>query len=74
MNLKKLIKLIKEENRLDSSSEAHRIVADKIGLKESTIRSMSNGTRRITAEKAKALEKAFKGKIKACDLRPDIFT
>ncbi|KJV08011.1 hypothetical protein [Methylocucumis oryzae] len=60
-------------NSIDAPSKkaARKIIAEKIGLKEPTIKSLANGTRRITAENATHLSKAFP--IKRSSLRPDLF-
>jgi len=56
-----------------SKAKAREIVANAIGLREISIRSMANGNRKITPEIAVAIEKAFPGKITRAELRPDIF-
>lgn len=51
--------------------EARKLLAEYLGVKEVTIRSMANGSRRITAENAVAIARFFN--IKKSELRPDIF-
>lgn len=44
-----------------------------LGIAEPTLRSLENGTRAITAERAKEIEERTAGALKRSDLRPDLF-
>ena len=45
----------------------------KLGIAEPTLRSLENGTRTITAERAKDIEEITAGEITRSTLRPDLF-
>lgn len=47
--------------------------AKKLGIAEATLRSLENGTRMITAERAVAIERKTRGELTRGALRPDIF-
>lgn len=47
--------------------------AKRIGVAEPTMRSIENGTREITPERAKKIEEATGGELTRADLRPDVF-
>lgn len=47
--------------------------AKQLGIAEPTLRSLENGTRPITAERAKEIELATGGEITRHALRPDLF-
>lgn len=55
---------------LDQSPEAF---AKRLGIAESTLRSLENGTRRITPERAVEIEKALNGAIPRERLLPEVF-
>lgn len=48
-------------------------MAGLLRIAEPTLRSLENGTRKITAERAVEIEAATKQKIMRNDLRPDLF-
>jgi len=48
-------------------------MAELLSVAEPTLRSLENGTRKITAERAVEIEAATKQKILRNDLRPDLF-
>lgn len=48
-------------------------LAKQLGVAEATLRSFENGTRPITAERAKQLELVTGGGVTRYDLRPDLF-
>lgn len=48
-------------------------LAKKLGLAESTLRSIENGTRPITAELAVEIERATDSEVVRQHLRPDLF-
>lgn len=64
--------MILREYRLmiDQSTEDF---AKRLGIAESTLRSLENGTRQITAERAIGIETALNGAINREHLRPDLF-
>lgn len=47
--------------------------AKKLGIAEPTMRSLENGTRPITPERAKEIEDATNGELTRPQLRPDIY-
>lgn len=47
--------------------------AKQLGIAEPTLRSLENGTRAITAERAKEIEERTDGGLTRVQLRPDIF-
>lgn len=47
--------------------------ADLLGIPRPTLRSLENGTRPITAERAKQIEEKTRGGLTRIDLRPDLF-
>lgn len=47
--------------------------AKKLGIAEPTMRSLENGTRSITPERAKEIEEKTGGALTRTALRPDIF-
>lgn len=47
--------------------------AKTLGIAEPTLRSLENGTRQITPERAKEIEECTEGAIRREQLRPDIF-
>lgn len=48
--------------------------AEQLGIPERTLRSLENGWRPITAERAKAIEQKTSGRLTRIDLRPDLFS
>lgn len=57
--------------------EKHNIscadMAKKLGVAESTLRSLENGTRTITAEVCRDIEAVTRGEVKRVQIDPDIF-
>jgi DNA-binding transcriptional regulator YdaS (Cro superfamily) len=49
-------------------------LADVLQISEVSVRSLENGWRNVTAERAKQIERVSKGAIKREQLRPDIFS
>lgn len=47
--------------------------AKQLGIPEPTLRSLENGWRAITPERAKAIEESTDGELTRVQLRPDIF-
>jgi DNA-binding transcriptional regulator YdaS (Cro superfamily) len=47
--------------------------AKQLGVAEVTLRSLENGARAITPERAKEIEERTKGALTRAQLRPDIF-
>jgi DNA-binding transcriptional regulator YdaS (Cro superfamily) len=48
-------------------------LAKLLGIAEPTARSLENGTRTVTAERAVEIEKATGGELNRRELRPDLF-
>ena len=64
----KILRDYRQKNKLHSDEFAKRL-----GIATSTLRSLENGTRRITPERAVEIEIALNGAIKRERLLPDFF-
>lgn len=64
----KVLREYRQKNKLHSDE-----LAKKLGIAPSTLRSLENGTRRITPERAIEIEQALNGAIKRERLLPEIF-
>lgn len=64
----KILKAYREKQGLSPAE-----FAKQLGVAEVTVRSLENGTRNISPERAKMIEEATKGALKRTQLRPDIF-
>ena len=56
-----------------SSGLSVKDAALKLGIAESTLRSLENGARRITVEMAVEIERATNGEVTRHALRPDLY-
>lgn len=63
-----MLRLYRESLKLDPAA-----FAKSLGIAESTLRSLENGNRTITAERAVEIEERTKGGLTRHQLRPDIF-
>lgn len=58
---------------LENGGHTQASFAERLGVTQGLIHQWLNGRTRITAERAKQIEKVTRGKIKSHELRPDIF-
>lgn len=68
MSTKSVLRAYRERQKLDPAE-----FAKQLGIPEPTLRSLENGWRPITAERAKELEQKTSGGLTREQLRPDLF-